>query len=83
MTRVAFVGMTHLGLVSATGVCSVGFDMLCVDEDGALIERWGTFNSVWRQNAEGDWHVVFDAGNVADKPPPAEVRALLDKEDAC
>ncbi len=39
MTKVAFVGMTHLGLVSATGVCSAGFDMLCVDEDDALIEQ--------------------------------------------
>ncbi|MEM7429671.1 MAG: nucleotide sugar dehydrogenase [Pseudomonadota bacterium] len=39
MTRVAFVGMTHLGLVSATGVCSAGFDMLCVDQDMALIAR--------------------------------------------
>ena len=56
---------------------------LSTGEDGTLIERWGTFNSVWRQNAEGDWHVVFDAGNVADEPPPAEVRALLDKEDDC
>ncbi len=39
MTKVAFVGMTHLGLVSATGVCSAGFDMLCVDADEALTLR--------------------------------------------
>lgn len=38
-TKVAFVGMTHLGLVSATGVCSAGFDMLCVDQDSELIAR--------------------------------------------
>ena len=37
MTKVAFVGMTHLGLVSATGVASKGFDVLCVDQDPALI----------------------------------------------
>lgn len=35
---VGFVGMTHLGLVSATGTCSRGFDTLCVDADAALIE---------------------------------------------
>lgn len=38
-TKVAFVGMTHLGLVSATGVCSAGFDVLCVDQDAGLIKR--------------------------------------------
>ncbi|MEM8688739.1 MAG: nucleotide sugar dehydrogenase [Pseudomonadota bacterium] len=37
--RVAFVGMTHLGLVSATGVASAGFDVLCVDQDPTLTGR--------------------------------------------
>ncbi len=40
-TKVAFVGMTHLGLVSATGLCSAGFDVLCVDRDASLIARLG------------------------------------------
>ncbi len=40
--KVAFVGMTHLGLVSATGVSSAGFDMLCVDRDSDLIARLST-----------------------------------------
>jgi UDPglucose 6-dehydrogenase len=35
---VGFVGMTHLGLVSATGTCSRGFKTLCVDQDAALVE---------------------------------------------
>ncbi|NNF79985.1 MAG: UDP-glucose/GDP-mannose dehydrogenase family protein [Rhizobiales bacterium] len=33
--------MTHLGLVSATGVCSAGFDVLCVDQSADLIGRLG------------------------------------------
>ncbi len=37
--RVGFVGMTHLGLVSATAVCARGFETLCVDEDARLIAR--------------------------------------------
>jgi len=37
MTKVAFVGMTHLGLVSATGVASKGFDVLCIDKNQDLI----------------------------------------------
>jgi UDPglucose 6-dehydrogenase len=37
--RVAFVGMTHLGLVSAVGTASKGFDVLGVDADAALVGR--------------------------------------------
>ena len=34
---VAFAGMTHLGLVSATAVASAGFETVCFDNDPALI----------------------------------------------
>jgi UDPglucose 6-dehydrogenase len=34
---VGFVGMTHLGLVSATGTCSKGFDVVCVDANSELV----------------------------------------------
>lgn len=37
MTTVAFVGMTHLGLVSAAAVAAKGFRTVCVDPDKALI----------------------------------------------
>jgi ketosteroid isomerase-like protein len=30
--------------------------------DGTPFERAGTFNSVWRRQADGGWRVVFDAG---------------------
>src|SRR5215469_5469226 len=36
---VAFAGMTHLGLVSASAVAAAGFDTICFDPDEALIRR--------------------------------------------
>ena len=38
---VGFAGMTHLGLVSATGTCSKGFRTVCFDADDALIGELG------------------------------------------
>ena len=53
------------------------------DKDGKTVESWGTFNSVWRIDAKGQWHVVFDAGSPAASAPDEETRALLDIEDDC
>lgn len=39
MTTVAFVGQTHLGVVSASAVAARGFRTLCFDPDQALIDR--------------------------------------------
>src|SRR3984893_17474609 len=39
MTIVGFAGMTHLGLVSAAGVASKGFETICFDGDAAMIAR--------------------------------------------
>jgi UDPglucose 6-dehydrogenase len=39
MTIVGFAGMTHLGLVSASGVASKGLKTICYDGDAALIAR--------------------------------------------
>lgn len=39
MTTVGFVGMTHLGLVSAAGVASKGFTTICYDRDHVLVAR--------------------------------------------
>ncbi len=36
---VGFAGMTHLGIVSATGVASGGFETVCFDPDETLIAR--------------------------------------------
>jgi ketosteroid isomerase-like protein len=54
-----------------------------VDENGSPVVRWGTFNSVWRRDAQDQWRVVFDAGSNPDENPPDEVRALLEQDDDC
>ena len=53
------------------------------DEEGRVSERWGTFNSVWRRDDDGNWKVVFDAGSAPDESPDEVVRALLDAKDDC
>jgi len=57
--------------------------MITTDDEGIEIERWGTFNSVWRLHEDGEWRVVFDAGSDPDESPADEVKALLDQEDNC
>ena len=59
------------------------FRLITKDEQGVETEHWGTFNSVWRPNADGEWRVVFDAGSDSNETPSDEVRALLDQEDNC
>ena len=53
------------------------------DADGKPVERWGTFNSIWRLHDDGLWRVVFDAGSPAASPPDEATKALLEAEDAC
>ena len=53
------------------------------DENGDTREGWGTFNSVWRQNADGEWLVVFDAGSFPDETPTDEQRELLESDAGC
>lgn len=55
------------------------YRLTVTDEQGDTSEHWGTFNSVWRQNADGIWRVVFDAGSPATETPTDEQRALLDQ----
>jgi len=59
------------------------YRMISKDENGDETEHWGTFNSVWRLNDDGEWKVVFDAGNTAAEPPADEVQALLDQDFGC
>ncbi len=51
--------------------------------EGETVEYWGTFNSVWRLNEDGEWRVVFDAGSPAESPPDEPTQALLNAEDNC
>ncbi len=59
------------------------YRMTTRDEQGVETEHWGTFNSVWRLHEDGEWRVVFDAGNDPAEPPADEVKALLDQEVSC
>ena len=59
------------------------YRMITRDADGKTTEHWGTFNSVWRKQADNSWQVVFDAGNVAAAAPSDEIQALLDQESDC
>jgi len=59
------------------------YRLVARDEDGNETEHWGTFNSVWRLNADGQWRVVFDAGGALPQPPRPEDQALLDQPDSC
>ena len=51
--------------------------------DGNIVESWGTFNSIWRVNDDGQWRVVFDAGSPAASAPDDETKALLEADDDC
>jgi ketosteroid isomerase-like protein len=59
------------------------YRMLARDADGKDVEQWGTFNSIWRLNDDGQWRVVFDAGSPAANEPDVATKALLDEEDDC
>ena len=71
-------------LESGTLALSRGpYETTSIDADGNSVETWGTFNSVWRLNDNGEWRVVFDAGSPAAGEPGEEARALLDAENDC
>ena len=49
------------------------YKMINRDDEGHLTEHWGTFNSVWLLGGDGQWRVVFDAGDGPGDAPAAEV----------
>ena len=53
------------------------------NEQGEVKEAWGTYNSVWRLNADGEWLIVFDAGSFPDETPSEEQRQLLESDAGC
>ena len=59
------------------------YRVIAKDAEGNAVESWGTFNSIWRKNENGEWHVVFDAGSESAKPPSDETLAMLQQEDDC
>ena len=54
------------------------YKLTSVDEDGNTVERWGTFNSVWRLHDDGEWRIVFDAGSPSSEPPSDEQLSILE-----
>ena len=54
------------------------YQMISVDDEGNPVERWGTFNSIWRLHDDGQWRVVFDAGSPSNKAPTDEQRQILE-----
>lgn len=59
------------------------YRMISKDADGNDTESWGTFNSIWRMQADDTWKVVFDAGNASESRPAQEVRDLFDEVIHC
>ena len=59
------------------------YRVMTTDADGKPVERWGTFNSVWRLHPDGEWRVVFDAGSPAASEPDDATKALLDAANDC
>jgi ketosteroid isomerase-like protein len=78
--RPQFVEVLEGGMLALT---RGPYQLVTTDEQGVRSEHWGTFNSVWRQHADGNWQVVFDAGNDSSEAPAEAVRALLDQGDSC
>lgn len=59
------------------------YRLTAVNEDGKESVSWGSFNSVWRLNDDGEWRVVFDAGDPAAGPPSMEDQLVLEQDDDC
>ena len=78
--RPQFVEVLEDGMLALT---RGPYRMTSKDPEGNPVEHWGTFNSIWRKNSDGEWRVVFDAGSIAAEAPDEENKALLDAKDDC
>ena len=54
-----------------------------VSAAGETEHTWGTFNSTWRLNADGEWQVLFDAGGDHGMTPTSEEVEILNGEPDC
>jgi len=59
------------------------YKVVSANVDGDVVESWGTYNSIWRLDADGNWHIIFDAGSPAAAPPDEATQALLEADDDC
>lgn len=49
------------------------------NEIGDIVEEWGTYNSVWRKNEKGEWHIIFDAGDVGSDSLEEKLTLLIEE----
>ena len=54
-----------------------------LSDEGEIEHFWGTFNSTWRLNADGEWQVLFDAGGDHGMTPTPEEIEILKGEPDC
>ena len=59
------------------------YRLTVLGEDGETVQTWGTFNSTWRLDQEGQWRVLFDAGGDHGMTPTEEDIAILTAEPDC
>ena len=78
--RPQFVEVLEDGMLALT---RGPYRMISKDPNGNSVESWGTFNSIWRKNADDVWRVVFDAGNISATPPDEDTQALSQQENTC
>jgi ketosteroid isomerase-like protein len=72
--------------VVANGTLAISrgpYRMTTIDENGDPVQVWGTFNSTWRLNAQGEWKVLFDAGGDHGMSPSATDIETLNSEPDC
>lgn len=54
------------------------YRMRTTGADGARVESWGIYNSVWRKEPDG-WKIIFDAGNEGQGQLSPEMKQLLEQ----
>ena len=54
------------------------YRMTTIDGDDNRVDSWGTFNSVWRLDNDGQWRIVFDAGSPSNEEPSDEQKEILE-----
>jgi ketosteroid isomerase-like protein len=60
------------------------YRMRSQNENGDIVEEWGTYNSIWRRNDDGDWHIIFDAGDTSAESQEEKLAQLIeDNADEC
>lgn len=72
--------------VVANGTLAISrgpYRMTQIAEDGEVNYFWGTFNSTWRLNRDGNWQVLFDAGGDHGMTPSEDDIVVLNGEPDC